>query len=85
MSWPSRTDRIDHTGASGHVWRQIADDIAADIESGDLPAGAQLPSGPALAEVYGVAKATVARAVAALKEDGVVTVVFGRGTFVAKK
>lgn len=85
MSWPSRADRIDHSGASGHVWRQIADDIAADIDSGELPTNAKLPSGPELASIYGVAKATVARAMDALKDEGAVTVVFGRGTYVTKK
>lgn len=84
MSWPSRADRIDHAGAGGHVWRQIADDLAADIASGDLPPGAKLPSGPELAGIYGVARATVERAIRELREGGLVTVVFGRGTFITR-
>jgi GntR family transcriptional regulator len=86
MSWPSRADRIHHDSPEhGHVWRQIADDLIADITSGDLPPGAKLPGGPELAEIYGVAKATAARAVKALVEEGRVVVLIGRGTFVARK
>lgn len=84
MSWDDRSSRIDHT-APVYVWQQIADDIRADIESGALPAGAKLPSGPELAEIYGVAKDTAAAAVKALREEGLLTVLLGRGTFVTRK
>ncbi|OXM73357.1 MULTISPECIES: winged helix-turn-helix domain-containing protein [Amycolatopsis] len=81
MSWGDRSGRIDHHGPE-YIWAQIANDIRHDIESGALPAGAKLPGGPELAEIYGVAKATAARAIKALRDEGLVTVVFGRGTFV---
>ncbi|GHF84129.1 DNA-binding GntR family transcriptional regulator [Amycolatopsis bartoniae] len=84
MSWHDRSGRIDHHGPE-YVWAQIADDIRRDIESGALPAGSKLPGGPELAEIYGVAKATAARAITALREEGVVTVVLGRGTLVTRK
>lgn len=84
MSWEDRSTRIDHDGP-GYVWRQIADDIKADIDSGALPPNAKLPGGPELAEIYGVAKMTATRAVNALRKEGVVVVVLGRGTFVARK
>jgi DNA-binding transcriptional regulator YhcF (GntR family) len=43
----------------------------------------RLPSEQALGdEVYGVARATVRRAIASLVEQGLVVVVHGRGTFV---
>lgn len=83
MSWDNRAGRIDHSALT-HVWRQIADDIRADIESGALQPGAKLPGSIELAEIYGVAKNTTARAVAELREEGLVTVLFGRGTFVSK-
>jgi GntR family transcriptional regulator len=86
MSWPSRADRIDHSDVErGYVWQQIADDITSQIESGELPPGAKLPSGPELASIYGVAKATTAKAVEALRGEGVVTVVLGRGTYVTRR
>ncbi|MFL6123732.1 GntR family transcriptional regulator [Actinophytocola sp.] len=82
MAWGNRADRIDHEGPR-FVWQQIADDIAADIDSGALPANSRLPSEQALGdEVYGVARATVRRAIASLVEQGLVVVVHGRGTFV---
>jgi len=83
MAWDNRADRIDHEGPR-FVWQQIADDIAADIRSGVLPANSRLPSEQTLGdEVYGVARATVRRAIASLVEDGLLVVLHGRGTFVA--
>ncbi|WP_209648130.1 GntR family transcriptional regulator [Kibdelosporangium banguiense] len=65
------------------MWQQVADDIAADVESGVLPSGSRLPSEQVLADdVYGVSRPTVRRAIAALVERGMLTVVHGRGTFV---
>jgi DNA-binding GntR family transcriptional regulator len=83
MSWPSRKDRIKRDGPK-LVWQQVADDIAADIESGALVKDSRLPSEQELADdVYGVSRPTVRRAIAALVEKGLLTVVHGRGTFVA--
>jgi GntR family transcriptional regulator len=84
MDWGDRAGRIDHDGAR-FVWEQIAEDISADIASGELVVGARLPSEQALAEVYGVARATVRRAIASLVDQGVLVVRHGRGTFVAKR
>jgi GntR family transcriptional regulator len=82
MAWEDRAGRIDHD--SGELlWRQVADDLRAEIESGGLRG--KLPSEPELSEIYGVARVTVHRAVVALREEGLVTVTLGRGTFVAKK
>lgn len=81
MAWDDRRDRVDHDAAR-FVWQQIADDIAADIASEVLPSGQRLPSEQALAEVYGVARGTVRRAVGELVERGLVVVLHGRGTFV---
>jgi GntR family transcriptional regulator len=82
MAWEDRSGRIDHE--SGELlWRQVAEDLRADIESGGLRG--KLPSEPELAEIYGVARVTVHRAVVELREEGLVTVTLGRGTFVAKK
>lgn len=84
MAWGNRADRIDHEGPR-FVWQQIADDIAADVRSGVLPVNSRIPSEQALADdVYGVARATVRRAIASLVEEGLLLVVHGRGTFVAE-
>lgn len=83
MAWEDRRDRIDHTSPD-YIWEQVANDLRADIESGALPAGSKLPSEPELASLYGVARGTVNKAITALKGEGLVTVRFGRGTFVTR-
>ncbi|MEH3147479.1 MAG: phosphonate metabolism transcriptional regulator PhnF [Methylobacterium frigidaeris] len=64
------------------AWRQIADELAADIEAGRLAAGAQLATETALAARFGVNRHTVRRALAVLAERGLVRAAQGRGTFV---
>ena len=81
MSWEDRSARIDHNGPD-YVWRQIADDLRADIDSGALPTGACLPSEPDLGKIYGAAKATVHKAILELRTEDRLTVTLGRGTFV---
>lgn len=83
MVFGDRSDRIAHSGPVT-VWRQIADDIAADIDSGVLAPGWKLPPETELAESYGAARNTVRRAVAELVKDGLLIVVHGRGTFVGE-
>lgn len=84
MSWEDRSSRIDHFAVT-YVWQQVADDIRRDIETGALPAGSKIPSEPELAEIYGVSRGTVHKAVGQLREDGLLAVAFGRGTFVTRK
>jgi GntR family transcriptional regulator len=83
VSWDDRAGRIDRDGPA-LVWKQVADDLRADIESGALPADSKLPGEVELAEIYGVARATVRSAVWDLRERGLVTVTLGRGTFVTR-
>ncbi|MEV6226934.1 GntR family transcriptional regulator [Saccharopolyspora shandongensis] len=80
--WEDRGDRIDHDGPTT-LWAQVVADIEADITAGILSGGSRLPTELELAEIYGVARGTVRRAVADLAERSVVVVVHGRGTFVA--
>ena len=84
MAWEDRSGRIDHDGPVT-VWQQVAGDITTDIESGELSPGSRLPSEAELAELYGVARGTVRRALAALVDSEAITVVHGRGTFVAAR
>ncbi len=85
MSWDSRANRIDHDGPD-LVWEQVYADLLADLDSGELPPGARLPSEQALADdIYGVSRPTVRRAIAALVEQGRLKVVHGRGTYVTQK
>jgi GntR family transcriptional regulator len=80
MSLPDRSDRIRRESAVP-VADQVARDIEADISSGVIPADTRLPSEAEIAGMYGVARMTVRRAVAVLRERGLVVTVHGRGTF----
>ncbi|HEX3785762.1 MAG TPA: GntR family transcriptional regulator [Pseudonocardiaceae bacterium] len=64
------------------VYRQVADDIRAKIESGQYPAGDALPSEPVLMEEYGVSRPTLREAVKVLRGEGRLFVEHGRGMFV---
>jgi GntR family phosphonate transport system transcriptional regulator len=64
------------------LWRQIVDTLRADVETGILKPGDQLPTEPELAERFKVNRHTVRRAMAVLAERGLLTVEQGRGTFV---
>jgi GntR family transcriptional regulator len=63
-------------------YRFIADRIRAKIASGELAAGAQLPTEPELQKEYGAARNTVREAVKWLVNQGLVEAFAGRGTFV---
>lgn len=64
------------------VFRQLADLLRSQIASGELPAGAPLPSELRLAQEYGLSRTTVRQAIAILRAEGLVTVDRPRGTFV---
>jgi GntR family transcriptional regulator len=83
MAWEDRSGRIDHFAVT-YVWQQVAEDLRADIKSGALPAGAKLPSEPELAEIYGVSRGTIHKSVGLLRDEGLLAVAFGKGTFVTR-
>lgn len=61
---------------------RIVDDIRRSIALGDLPPGSKLPSNAELKRRYDVASQTAQNAVNALKGEGLVYGVAGRGVFV---
>ncbi|MFJ4867785.1 GntR family transcriptional regulator [Streptomyces sp. NPDC088757] len=65
-------------------WQQIADVIRARIASGELPPRA-LVSEVRLEAEFGVARTTVRKATAALREEGLITTTPGMGSFVAER
>lgn len=75
---------IDKSSATP-VYLQIAEKTAEAVESGSPAAGERLPSERAWASSLGVARATMARAVAELASRGVLRVERGRGAFVAMR
>ena len=64
------------------VFRQLADLLRDQIESGSLGPGEPLPSELRLAQEYGISRTTVRQAVGQLRVEGLVTVERPRGTFV---
>jgi DNA-binding GntR family transcriptional regulator len=84
MALEDKRDRIDHNGPTVK-WRQVFDDIEADITSGRLAPNAKMPTELEMADQYGVARITVRRAVQELAKQGLLVIVHGRGTFVAAR
>jgi GntR family transcriptional regulator len=69
-------------GAAEFPHRQIADQLRERIRRGDWAAGERLPSIPAIAEMFGVAKQTVQRTVDQLRVEGLLITKPGSGTYV---
>jgi DNA-binding GntR family transcriptional regulator len=63
-------------------YQQLAHRLRAAIEAGDYGPGEQLPSHQGLAETYGVAVGTVKRALAVLRDQGLITTRHGMGSYV---
>jgi DNA-binding GntR family transcriptional regulator len=63
--------------------RQVAAILRTKIESGEYPPDSKIPSRIDLAHEYGVAPETAAKAIRILRDEGLVQVVAGYGTFVA--
>ena len=79
MDWtPTLADR------EGPVYRRIVEALNADIASGRLHRGQQLPTHRALAKALGVDLTTVTRAYAEARQRGLTEARVGRGTFVAE-
>jgi len=83
MSWEDRSGRISRDDPR-LLSEQVADDIRAGIKAGHYKG--RLPGEDELAaEVYGVSRGTIRRAIKVLVDDGTVTIQHGRGTFVKPK
>jgi GntR family transcriptional repressor for pyruvate dehydrogenase complex len=61
---------------------QVAERLAAQIETGSLPPGARLPAEPALEQQFGVSRTVVREAVSRLKSLGLLVSRQGSGVFV---
>ena len=55
------------------------------IDTGELTEGQPIPSEKELKDAFGIARTTARRAIAYLRDNGVVRTVAGRGTYVAKR
>ena len=74
--------RPQQPSSAGPIWRQIHDTLMDEIEAGTYPAGARLPTEAALARRFQVNRHTVRRAIAVLREAGLVHPRRGAGVFV---
>ena len=66
------------------LYERIASHIEDLVDSGKLQLGEKLPSERELAERLGVGRGVVREAIKVLRERGLVTILPGRGTFVAE-
>src|SRR5262245_16958648 len=69
-------------GAAEHPHRQIAASLRERIRAGEWAPGEKLPSIPALAQAYAVAKQTVQRTIDQLRVEGLLITRPGSGTYV---
>ena len=67
------------------LWRQLADILRSMIESGEIGPGKLLPSQRTLMQRYEVSDGTVKRALALLRDEGLVETELGRGTYVSER
>ncbi len=68
--------------ASTPPWKQLAQILRERISSGDLAPGEKIPSLAELEDESGLSTNTVRKAIAKLKEEGLLTSVHGLGVFV---
>jgi DNA-binding GntR family transcriptional regulator len=66
-------------------YRQIAAIIRERIESGELEPNRPIPSEVQIENEFGVARATARRAVAVLRDEGLIVTVPGMGSYVKPK
>jgi DNA-binding GntR family transcriptional regulator len=64
-------------------YRTIADELRSRVESGELAAGALLPSESELSAAYGVSRVTVRKALELLRDEGLIDARQGFGWFVS--
>jgi DNA-binding GntR family transcriptional regulator len=66
------------------VYQQVANVLAARIASGELAPHRPIPSETSIVQEFGIARGTARRAVALLRERGLVYTVPQRGTYVGQ-
>ena len=77
-------DRIDPLGPLP-PYRQIAAILRRRIESGPYPPDTRIPTESELVEAFEVARTTARRAIAVLREEGLIYTVPQRGSYVTRK
>ncbi|MGI5274896.1 winged helix-turn-helix domain-containing protein [Nonomuraea sp. CA-218870] len=70
---------------NAYMWRQVADEIKRRIEAGQYSPGMPIPAERRLAEELGLSIKTIRRAVAELRDEGVLETLPQKGTFVVDR
>jgi GntR family transcriptional regulator len=68
-----------------YVYEQVADHIEARIRAGEIPPGAKLPGEQALRQEYGIALSTARKAMALLRDRGLVVTRPAKGSYVKRE
>lgn len=76
-------DEINHDAATP-LYQQLVAIIRRRIEDGTYAPGQRIPSAPELEAETGLARGTVVKAVVALRDEGLIRTVRGRGAFVVE-
>lgn len=69
-------------GSSVPPHRQVAEIIRTRIRSGELQPGDRVPGVTAMIQEFGIARTTAGKVLALLRNEGLITVVPGWGSFV---
>ncbi len=69
-------------GVAEPVWKQVTAILRGRILGGHIEPGHVIPSEKQLEQELGVSRGTARKAVAALRSEGLVVTVAGRGTYV---
>ncbi len=67
------------------LYKQVADDIRAKINAGEIPVGSSLGSHNLIAGDYNISVITVRKALSLLVQEGLVVSRVGKGTFVQRR
>ena len=68
-----------------YMYEQVADHIEAQIRAGEIPLGAKLAGEQALRQEYGIALSTVRKAMALLRDRGLIVTRPAKGSFVKRE
>jgi phosphonate metabolism transcriptional regulator PhnF len=71
-----------HARGERPIWKQIADRLQGACRDGRLPGDARLPGEIRMAEIFGVTRVTMRRALARLQQEGILQARKGVGIFV---
>lgn len=72
-------------GVATPVWKQLTAILRARVLAGRIEPGHMMPSEKQLEQEFGIARGTARKAVAALRSEGLVVTVAGRGTYVVSE